>query len=82
MADLGEEIARIRKEPEEPPEGSVVRFTRTFNRSGRKYLYAAILVDGLWYLTGTKNDLPANWPGILRMADSGSVEIVSTWETP
>lgn len=78
MADLGEEIARIRREPEEPENLSVVRFTRTFERSGRAYHYTAVRVGDVWYLSG-KDKLPSAWFGILQMADPGSLEVAKEW---
>lgn len=41
--------------PEEPMEGSILRFTYRFSKGGVKYTYAALRVGDLWYTTGPRS---------------------------
>ena len=65
IATLADELARLESRPQEPDEGSVIRFQAMFPDSfDRRYNYAAIRAGGRWYTTG-KGPQRVTWDGLL-----------------
>jgi hypothetical protein len=65
-----EQVARV--DPEEPVEGTVLRFTKA--RWGKPYSYAAIRAVDVWYLTNGQHYL---WRELLDFIQKGEdVEVV------
>lgn len=59
---LYEEIRKLDAYPEDDlPDGSIISFDKTFGLHINVYNYAAIKVEGLWYLTGTKSPKAYTW---------------------
>lgn len=66
LAALAEEISRLENRPEEPPDGTVIRFNMQFGGSGTVYDYAALRAgDGLWYTTGPRSPKGYTWDALL-----------------
>lgn len=66
LTAIAEELARLEALPEEPPEGSVIRFNMQFDGHGTVYDYAAIHCgDGKWYTTGPRSPKGYTWDQLL-----------------
>lgn len=67
LAAIAEELTRLEALPEEPPEGSVIRFNMQFGGHGTVYDYAAIRAgDGMWYTTGPRSPKGYSWDSLLE----------------
>lgn len=69
---------------DEPPEGCVVRFNKTF-RSGRKYSYAATRRVGRWFLTQHANSRgdgygSMSWHQLLDFVDGAKLKVATSWK--
>lgn len=66
LAAIAEQITRLENRPEEPTEGSVIRFNMQFGGHGTVYDYAAIHCgDGKWYTTGPRSPKGYTWDELL-----------------
>lgn len=63
--------ARIVPEPEE----AVVSFTKRFGDEGPAYSYAALRIDGLWYLTGRRSPGPMEWLDMVAWIGDGPITV-------
>ena len=66
------------------PEGTVIRFSRKFERSGRWYTYVAVRVEGRWYLSGefALQGTLASWltSGYARNIEVRNIEVAGKWK--
>lgn len=79
IARLEAERDRLATRPEDRyATGSVLRFTKRFNKHGQTYHYAVIKAStGKWYATGSQ--MPMSWDELLDLIESegGTVDGVS-----
>lgn len=76
LAALEAEIAAT---PEEPAEGSVVRFNRKFANSDKVYTYAGVRVGNKWYLSGSvgsHRDV-VTWGQLVVLANVGKIKLAT-----
>lgn len=53
-------------------DGTVIRFAKRFQRSGKIYTYAGIRADGLWYLSGKREQGQARtWDELVDFLSGG-----------
>lgn len=64
-ARISAELTKLEKMPKDVYEnGTILAFEKTFN--GKKYDYAVIKCNGLWYTTGTKRQSGYTWQELLK----------------
>lgn len=68
----------------EPDEGAVVRLTVQYPESPKIYTYAAVRIDGFWYLSGA-NAARKTWDELIVFFRTKNIEIISikqatSWE--
>jgi len=68
---LNTELTALQRTPIEPPNGSVVTFTKTFGRS--TYHYAAIRTVVGWFVTGQDGGFPMTWDNLLDYVDGNDI---------
>lgn len=66
LARLEEERAALTRLPEEPSEGTTIRFDVTFAHGGRRYTYVAVRIGPHWYTTATE-DSRKTWHELLTL---------------
>jgi hypothetical protein len=64
--------------PLEPPEGSVLRYTKTFGASERQYTYVALRAGHQWYVTG-KRATPMTFGELVEDIGDNPCDIATTW---
>lgn len=69
-----DEVSRF---PVEPPEGSVLKFTKTWGNS-RSYNYVALRVGSRWFLTG-KEQGGISWEALKELIHDNPCAIATTW---
>jgi hypothetical protein len=63
----------------EPPVGSVIKFSKRYPGSGRRYDYAAIRVDPGWFLTGQETGT-FTWPALCNFIGAGNAfQLATEW---
>ncbi len=70
----------------EPPHGSVVKLRVTYPNSPRTYTYAAVGINGRWYLTGWTSGEAPTWAQLIdwlktKKADVLDVGLATEWES-
>jgi hypothetical protein len=76
--------ARYSAYGDEPPEGCVVRFSKTFREKGPKYSYAARRVAGRWFLTQNANSRAPgygsmSWYQLLDFVAGAKLKVATSW---
>lgn len=61
----------------EPERGGVIRLSVAYPGSPKTYTYAAIEVDGLWYLTGIDGGTGRSWDSLISWLKDKNAEITS-----
>ena len=73
---IGPEPTRF---PSEPPEGSVLKWVKTFKRNPEQgYTYVALHVNGAWYLTGRTSD-PIDFDDLVKLIGDSPCELATNW---
>lgn len=73
---LGQEKSRF---PSEPPEGSVLKWVKTFKRNPEQgYTYVALHINGAWYLSGKHAD-PMTWDDLVVLIGDSPCELATNW---
>jgi hypothetical protein len=73
---FGQEKSRF---PSEPPEGSVLKWVKTFKRNPEQgYTYVALHVNGAWYLSGKHAD-PMTWDDLVVLIGDSPCELATNW---
>jgi hypothetical protein len=62
--------------PAQPPNGSALRFERTFPHSDRVYTYLALRAGEVWYLTGIRED-PISWEHLVELIGNSPCHLVT-----
>src|SRR5690348_5907332 len=81
--ELDARQARLDQYGAEPPEGSVVVFTKAFKQGGQRYSYAAIRVRQLWYLTSSitlRSPAPKSWVQLIEFADDNLIKLATEFK--
>lgn len=80
VASLTEQLARVARRPDEPPEG-VVAFAKQFRGRGPVYDYVASKAsDGYWYLSGTaETGKRYTWDALLDFAGHEQLTAPTGW---
>lgn len=73
---FGQEPSRF---PSEPPEGSVLKWVKTFKRNPEQgYTYVAVHVNGAWYLSGKQTD-PMTFDELVAFIGDSPCELATNW---
>jgi hypothetical protein len=73
---FGQEKSRF---PSEPPEGSVLKWVKTFKRNPEQgYTYVALHINGAWYLSGKHAD-PMTWDDLVVLIGDSPCELATNW---
>jgi hypothetical protein len=73
---FGQEKSRF---PSEPPEGSVLKWVKTFKRNPEQgYTHVALHVNGAWYLSG-KHAEPMTWDDLVVLIGDSPCELATNW---
>lgn len=69
----------------EAPTGTVIRFKRTYEVTGKEYSFAALkVVGGLWFLTRSMTSTvisPLTYDGLIEFLETATdVEYADTWK--
>jgi hypothetical protein len=81
--ELDARQARLDQYGPEPPEGSVVVFTKAFKQGGQRYSYAAIRVRRRWYLTSSGSfgvAAPKNWVQLVEFAAGSPIKLATEFK--
>lgn len=64
--------------PTEPPDGSVLRYTKYLAPRGKEYTYVAVRADGRWYSTGRETQ-PLSWDRMVDAIGDNPCSIATAW---
>lgn len=72
---------QLAAQPEEPADGSVIRFKHKFDNNPKYYTYVAVRAGDRWYLSGrTTTPRPLTWSQLVTFANVGKIRLATNFQ--